>query len=532
MSDLHSFLAKQHCGAPLDLSKVKNGTVRCEFCQNVVNLPKEATSPAALSFLRQGEHDLDTGKFDDAHMAYKKAADLAESEPEAYWGMALAEFKVQYLKDTVNNRLQPICCEITDNFFTKNKNYLKALSLATAEQRAVYANKGKEIDDIRKEFFRLKQSGVDYDCFICVKVSIGKDEKTEDCRAADNIYDLLLNKGYTPFFSERILKKKTGADYEAMILYALYTSETMLVVCRNEEYLYTDWVKNEYSRFLKLVNDEEKESDSITIIYYENPIEKLPGKNGRIQGIDFSRFDAAEQILSFVDEHTPKARERRKAEKEAKLRENKEQSQRLEQIELLQAQQEMAFAEQQRKFAEQQMQQQKSFEEQQRQMQKQLEKYQKAESSRNLSEAEILEKAQLIRYKQELQAKQEAERIAWDRAEQERKILEAQRKAQRKAQWSVMMASVKNKIISTVIALLCVIIGSSIGAGIGAGLSDILVIVSDISPILALVLWIAAIVRFIRSIIKIWKSPGDRILIKVALRNLVIPIFCGIFGVI
>ena len=104
--------------------------------------------------------------------SHVKTAELDSQEAEAFFGMALAEFKIQYIKDIVNNKLQPICHGITDKQFADNKNYLTALSLGAENQRIVYTARAKEIDYIRKEFFKLKQSGLTYDCFICVKVTL------------------------------------------------------------------------------------------------------------------------------------------------------------------------------------------------------------------------------------------------------------------------------------------------------------------------------------------------------------------------
>lgn len=325
------------CGAPLDLNEASEGVVRCLFCGNSYTLPKRDVSPAALSFLRQGEHDLDTREFEKAYEAYSKAAQIDEDESEAYFGMALAEFKVQYLlateQNTGNKCLQPICYEKCDEDFTLNKNYLKALQLATASQRTEYLRRGGDIDYIRREFKALEKSGLDYDCFICVKVSDGLGGKTEDSKDADYIYGLLKDNGYAPFYSERDIRNRTGADYEAMILYALHTAETMLVVCRDEQYLKTTWVKSEYQRFLKLVGDEEKESDSIAVVYSGLPIERLEGKRGKIQGIDFSRREADGKIIKFVEEHTPLARQRREKEAERKKEESEAQRRRLAEIE-------------------------------------------------------------------------------------------------------------------------------------------------------------------------------------------------------
>ena len=96
----------KNCGAPIDTSTAQGGVVRCNYCRSAFTLPKEGG--AAREFLYQGEHELDTCEFDRAYSAYRKAAETDPNEPEAYFGMALASFKVQYIKDGVNNCLQPI----------------------------------------------------------------------------------------------------------------------------------------------------------------------------------------------------------------------------------------------------------------------------------------------------------------------------------------------------------------------------------------------------------------------------------------
>ena len=313
------------CGEPLDLSKAQNGVIKCAICDSIFTLPKDNADQKVLSFLSQGEHDLDTGKFDDAYTAFYRAAELDPTEPEAYWGMALAEFKVQYLKDEVNNRLQPICHDVTDKKFIGNENFMRALVHGTSAQMTEYKRKASEIEYINGEFYKLKESGLDYDCFICVKVTDDNGGRTVDYKHADDIYFALKGKGYKPFFSERELGNVTGADYEARILYALHSSECMLVVCFDEAYLRTKWVKNEYSRFLKLVNDEEKESDSIALVFGDRPVEKLPGKKGKIQGIALNSLTAMERIVSFVDAHTPEARARKEEQEKQKAQENETQ---------------------------------------------------------------------------------------------------------------------------------------------------------------------------------------------------------------
>ncbi len=309
----------KNCSAPLTGIKPVSGVIVCKHCGSTFTVPQERADSKLRHILLTGEHELYTCRFDDAYATYFKASELARTEPEAYWGMALSEFKIQYIKDQIENRLQPICHEFTDKSFLQNGNYLEALKYATAEQKKVYQSKAEEIDYICKAFHSLKHSGLDYDCFICVKVSLTENEnvgvvsrRTQDAYRAEEIYDYLKSCGYKPFYSEREIKKRTGADYEAMILYALYTSETMLVVCSNDEYLRTPWINNEITRFKTLVNNKEKENDSLTIVYAGKPIERLPGENfGRIQGINYDLKEALPQIEKFVEQHTIKPRNKR-----------------------------------------------------------------------------------------------------------------------------------------------------------------------------------------------------------------------------
>ena len=291
----------KNCDAGIDVRRAVGGVVKCSFCGSVFTLPKPEQDSRVLSQLGIGQNELDCCAFDRAYTAFSKAAELDSSEPEAHFGMALADFKVQYLRDRVNNKLQPVCHEINGKTFSDSSDYPRALSLATPAQKKEYTRKAEEIDYIRREFFALSKSGAAYDCFICVKVTGEDGRPTSDSADAGKIYNALRKSGYKPFYSEFDIGTRTGADYEAMILYALYVARRMLIVCYNEEYLKTRWVKNEYTRFVSMIADEQKEKNSITFVFRGKPVERLPGVRGKIQGIDFGSFDALDKIRAFID---------------------------------------------------------------------------------------------------------------------------------------------------------------------------------------------------------------------------------------
>lgn len=290
----------KNCGGQLDATTAKSGVIACPYCGSSFVMPNTQNSKV-LGLITLAQNYLDLCKFDDALSTFKKAVEIEPTEPQAWFGAALAEYKVQYIKDCVNNRLQPVCHNASDKKITENAEYKNALRYATKSQYDEYVRMADEIDYINKQFYAIKSTGLKYDCFICVKVTDGNGDKTDDAESASRLYDYLKDKGLSPFLSERVLHQKTGADYEAHILYALVSSPSMIIVCSNGEYLQTPWVKNEYTRFIELINDEQKEYDAIAICYDGVVVDRLPGRKGRLQGVDLGMPDAYSRIIDFVE---------------------------------------------------------------------------------------------------------------------------------------------------------------------------------------------------------------------------------------
>ena len=421
----------KNCGGALNAEAAEEGVIECKYCHSLFAVNRKETLPEAVAQLRIAENELDNNAFDRALTAYKRAIEIDANEPQAYFGMALARHKVQYLRAVKDENkdengekisyLQPICHEYEGKRFTEDESYKKAIELSSGRQREYYESKGKEIEYIVREFERLSSSGLDYDCFICVKVTDDRTGfRTKDYKDADDIYYYLKRKGYKPFFSETEISDKSGADYEAHILYALYRAECMVVVCHDERYLETPWVKNEYTRFINLIRSERKESDAVTIAFSGKAIERLPGRNGKLQGIDLRRGDSLEKIREFAEKHTPEARARRAEEEERKARESERVKRETEELK--------------RRLEEQQ----REFEERNRRLQEQLEELAKAKASEQaktvdvsgLSGEEMLAMMEHAQKEREEKARREREKKeAEERARQaeEERIVKEQR---------------------------------------------------------------------------------------------------------
>lgn len=301
MSDNVQLLECSACGSTLDASQIKNGICKCKYCSYNNIIPRNDTSNEVIALLVQGDGELRCADFERAYNAFSRAAELSADESRAYFGMALASNRIKYIKDTVNDLSQPICFAASEKRFDSDKNYLKALDCAcNDEQYAEYERKAQEIDYIRAKFTYLKNSGLRYDTFICVKVSDGNGGFTQDSVWAGKLYDALKRNGAFPFYSERDIGDRVGEDYEALILYALSEAKSLIIVCSDEDYLRTPWVRNEYSRYYAMLDDNEKQSGSIMIAFNGNPVERVPGIRGKIQGVNLQSFDASQRICEFV----------------------------------------------------------------------------------------------------------------------------------------------------------------------------------------------------------------------------------------
>lgn len=301
----------ENCGMPLNQSDVKDGVIVCRACGNSYIMPSTSLDQAKSGLLA-AERELKAGKFNEAYIAFSQVAQLDPGEPEAYFGMALATFRIQYLRDEIANCLRPICFGGTDHLFSEDQNVKKAVALSRSAQKEEYLRRIKEIDYLFSKIKEYEKKGVDYDCFLSVKVTeVDSKKHTEDYVIAERIYKALTKKGYHPFFSEEELEDQVGADYEAVIYYALMKAKCMLLVCTNRDYLQTPWVKNEYTRYLQFIKRGDKKEGSISIFFDGTPIEELPGEDHKIQGINGSSFNPIDQVCSFIDSYAKK--ETRKA---------------------------------------------------------------------------------------------------------------------------------------------------------------------------------------------------------------------------
>ena len=300
------------CGGMVD---VVDGVTskECPYCGTLTTFPK-ISDDRRENLYNRAEHFRRAGDFDKAVAAYESILNDDSSDPEAYWGIAISRFGIEYVEDPATRERIPTCHRVQYESFTSDPDYLSALehSAGTAEHE-IYEREGARIAEIQKNILKISAQEKPFDIFICYKESTDGGTRTKDSAIAQDIYYQLTNAGYKVFFARITLESKLGQQYEPYIFAALNSAKVMLVIGSKAEYFNAVWVKNEWSRFLAL----KKKDNSRLIIpcYRDMDPYDLPEELSLFQSQDMSKIGFIQDILHGIkkvlrkEEEQPKSAE-------------------------------------------------------------------------------------------------------------------------------------------------------------------------------------------------------------------------------
>ena len=282
------------CGGDIEVSQ--DMTVgKCLFCGSTMTLPRIDSDKKARLFNRANEYRLNN-EFDKAYDAYKTITEEDEQEAEAYWGMILSEYGVEYVEDPTSGKRIPTCHRTQIQSILDNTNYKLALQYSNGESKFVYQDEAEILDKVQRKIFSVSSQIEPFDVFICYKESEdGTGERTRDSVLAESIYNEYEKQGVRTFFSRISLEEHLGENYEPYIYAALKSARVMIVVSTTSEHVEAVWVKNEWSRFLHFM---EEDNSKVLIPAYEdmNPYD-FPKSLSGFQMQDMSKVGAIQDLV-------------------------------------------------------------------------------------------------------------------------------------------------------------------------------------------------------------------------------------------
>ena len=137
------------CGGSLDVSYGKT-VVECDFCGTKQTLPRSADENIGSLFNRANMLRM-KNEFDKAEAIYEKILLADEREAEAYWGLILCKFGIEYVEDPKTYKRLPTCHRTSFESVTADEYYKKALEYSDVVSRSVYEEEAKRIDEIQKD---------------------------------------------------------------------------------------------------------------------------------------------------------------------------------------------------------------------------------------------------------------------------------------------------------------------------------------------------------------------------------------------
>ena len=242
------------CGG--DLVFEQGSTVcECEYCGSRQTLPNDDSEKKTNLFNRANRLRRNN-EFDKASSVYESIVAEFPEEAEGYWGLCLCRYGIEYVDDPLTGKKMPTCHRTLTSSIMDDSNFDQACENADMTARVLYRDEAKEIDRLQKEILAIAVKEAPYDVFICYKETSDIGERTEDSVLAQEIFDALTAKNYKVFFSRITLEDKLGEQYEPYIYAALSSSKIMLAVGTKFEYYDAVWVKNEWSRFLHMMQSD------------------------------------------------------------------------------------------------------------------------------------------------------------------------------------------------------------------------------------------------------------------------------------
>ena len=266
---------------------------KCSYCNAIMTVPK--TEKRRMTLYNRANTLRMNQEFDQAILLYQNILLENEKEEDAYWGVALCKYGIEYVRDEKTEKMIPTCHRAVYTPFLQDKDYLNALKYANPEKQNFYRKEGGYIDEILEKILQRASNETPCDVFLCYKETDMNGNRTQDSVYAAEIYKALTQQRFRVFYARETLQ--LGMEYEPQIFAALHSAKLMFVIGTDASYFEATWVRNEWGRYLEII---QKQKDRVLIPLYKglNPDRDFPYELRRFQAYD---LDTMGYLLDIVD---------------------------------------------------------------------------------------------------------------------------------------------------------------------------------------------------------------------------------------
>ena len=283
------------CGGSLEVTEGMS-VCECEYCGTKQTLPK-TDNEQALNMFNRANHFRQQCEFDKAAEIYERMT-AQRDDAELYWSIVLCRYGIEYVDDPLTKKKIPTCHRTQYKSILEDADYLEALSHADSVQKEVYKQEAEYIDKVQKGILEISNKEKPFDVFICYKETDDMGRRTPDSVLAQDLYYGLVKEGFKVFFSRITLESKLGTEYEPYIFAALNSAKVMVVVGTKPEYFNAVWVRNEWSRYLMLM--QEDRSRTLIPAYKDMDPYDLPDALSMFQAQDMTKLGFMQDLIHGI----------------------------------------------------------------------------------------------------------------------------------------------------------------------------------------------------------------------------------------
>lgn len=285
------------CGGNLEVTEGMT-ICECEYCSTNQTVPNGDDEKKTNLFNRANRQRI-ACEFDRAASVYETIVAEFPQEAEGYWGLCLCEYGIEYVDDPRTAKKIPTCHRTSTVSIFESSSYKSALAYADPVAKTVYQAEAKAIDAIQKGILEIANKEDPFDIFICYKETDESGRRTPDSVLAQDLYDELTERGYKVFFSRIMLEDKLGQEYEPYIFAALSSARVMLAIGMKSEYYDAVWVKNEWSCYLSLMQEDRKKT--LISCYRDMDAYDMPAEFKNLQWQDMGRLGFVQDLVQGID---------------------------------------------------------------------------------------------------------------------------------------------------------------------------------------------------------------------------------------
>ena len=283
------------CGGALETNNESVAT--CEYCGTQQTLPKLEDDRRANLYDR-ANHFRRNNEFDKAMGIYENILNEDNTDAEAYWSLVLCRYGIEYVEDPATHKRMPTINRAQFTSVFDDDNYKSALQYADGNQRRIYEEEAKVINEIQKGILAISEKEEPFDVFICYKETDNNGRRTPDSVLANDLYHQLTQEGFKVFFSRITLEDKLGVAYEPYIFAALNSAKVMVALGTKPEYFNAVWVKNEWSRYLALIKNGAKKI--LVPAYKDMDPYDLPDEFAHLQAQDMGKLGFMQDLIRGI----------------------------------------------------------------------------------------------------------------------------------------------------------------------------------------------------------------------------------------